>query len=248
MTEPDYRLVPVADFPDGDRQAEHLFTEHWPAFIFHDYGVKPYLTRRVEYFADLDFYLVEGDSRLIGGGWGVPIRWDGAIGDLPAGYTESLARSVEGHEQGVEPDTFVVMGAMVRSDEQGRGWAGRLLAAMRDAAGSHGLEKVIAPVRPTRKSSYPITPIEKYAHWRREDGSLFDPWLRTHERAGASVLAGAPRSQTMTGSVADWEKWSGLDLPASGDYVFPEGLAVLHVDRPRDTGTYHEPNVWMRHL
>jgi hypothetical protein len=59
VVEPCYRLVPVAEFPDGDRQAQTLFTEHWAEFIFHDYGVKPYLSRRADYFADLDFYLVE---------------------------------------------------------------------------------------------------------------------------------------------------------------------------------------------
>jgi hypothetical protein len=29
--------------------------------------------------------------------------------------------------------------------------------------------------------------------------------------------------------------------------VFPDGLALLHVDRERDLGLYHEPNVWVAH-
>ena len=47
------------------------------------------------------------------------------------------------------------------------------------------------------------------------------------------------------GAVAEWESWTGLPLPADGDYVFPGGLAALHVAHGH--GSYWEPNVWMRH-
>jgi len=36
-------------------------------------------------------------------------------------------------------------------------------------------------------------------------------------------------------------------FPESGDYVFPEGLAPVHIDRAADRGSYWEPNVWMVH-
>ncbi len=51
----------------------------------------------------------------------------------------------------------------------------------------------------------------------------------------------------MTGSVEEWEGWTGLLLPATGTYVIPGGLDVLHVDRERDQGVYIEPNVWVQH-
>ncbi|NEA36215.1 hypothetical protein [Streptomyces sp. SID13031] len=43
------------------------------------------------------------DRRLIGGCWGVPLAWDGTPADLPGGFTESLARSVESQEAGLPP-------------------------------------------------------------------------------------------------------------------------------------------------
>jgi hypothetical protein len=152
------------------------------------------------------------------------------------------------HEDGTEPNTLVVMGAMVRKDEGGRGWAGAILQALREEALGRGLVSVIAPVRPTLKQRYPLTPIETFTGWTRADGLPLDPWVRTHVRLGASVLGCAPRSQTITGSVAEWESWTGLDLPVSGEYVIPDGLALLSVDRDADTGIYHEPNIWMRHV
>lgn len=51
----------------------------------------------------------------------------------------------------------------------------------------------------------------------------------------------------MTGTVAQWEQWTGMQLPDSGDYVIPDGLSILQIDRDTDAGTYTEPNVWTQH-
>lgn len=244
----DLKLVATTGRTDLDEQAADLFSEVWPEFIFHDLGVKPFLSRRAEYFADWDFYALDRRGRLVGAGYGVPLLWDGTIENLPEGYTDALGRSVGEHDSGVAPNTLVIMGAMVRKDELGQGWAGKVVQALRTQAIEVGLLSVIAPVRPTLKERYPLTDIETFAAWTRADGLPFDPWLRTHARLGATILGCAPRSQTMTGTVAEWESWTDLRLPSSGDYVIPQGLSVLHVDRAADTGTYHEPNVWMRHV
>jgi hypothetical protein len=71
--------------------------------------------------------------------------------------------------------------------------------------------------------------------------------MRVHERLGARVATPLPRSLRITGTVAEWESWTGMDFPESGDFVFPEGLAMVHIDRAADRGSYWEPNVWMIH-
>jgi hypothetical protein len=234
--------------------AAALFDEHWPEFIFHDPDVATWLPRAHALFPTWDLYAVapaEQDhpsARLVGACYGVPIAWDRSVGDLPAGYTDTLRRAVIAHESQTPADTLVILGAVVRKDETGRGWAGRILGQLRERATADGLSAVIAPVRPTTKSRYPTIDIDTFASWTRDDGQPLDPWLRTHARLGARILAGAPRSQTITGSVADWERWTGLALPSSGDYVIPDGLGLLHIDRDADHGVYHDPNVWMRHL
>ncbi len=43
------------------------------------------------------------------------------------------------------------------------------------------------------------------------------------------------------------ESWTELRFPETGDYVFPAGLATVHIDRDRDLGEYWEPNVWIIH-
>ena len=73
----------------------------------------------------------------------------------------------------------------------------------------------------------------------------FDPWLRVHEVIGGRILALAPESMRITGSVTDWEQWTGMAFPEDGEYVLPGGLATLLVED--GAGTHVEPNVWMLH-
>jgi hypothetical protein len=140
------------------------------------------------------------------------------------------------------------MGAAVKADQQGRGLAGKALTALRDRVDAAGLKRVIAPVRPALKSRYPLTPMESFARWTRSDGLHIDPWIRTHQRLGASILADAPRSMTITGTVPDWENWAAMAFPESGQYVVPKALDLVAIDCERDQGTYTETNLWMRHL
>ncbi|MFJ8579415.1 hypothetical protein [Micromonospora sp. NPDC093277] len=223
-----------------------LFTGGWPEFIFHDKETERYIGRVRELFRHLELVLLD-DGEVVAAGWAVPLRWNGQIDDLPAGYNDSLARAINVHDAGESPDTLVILAAQVRHDVQGKGLAGELLTALRHLAEQAGWPRVICPVRPTLKDRYPLTAIDRYIEWTRPDGAPLDPWVRTHWRLGARVLAPAPCSQVITGTVADWQTWTGMAFPDSGDYVIPDGLSTLHIDREADQGLYVEPNVWLRH-
>jgi GNAT superfamily N-acetyltransferase len=157
--------------PRPNDQMAHLFAGGWPAFITADQEVKRYIGRVRELFADLELVLLDSDDVIVAAGWAVPIRWSGEPADLPDGYTGSLARAVDGHERDHSPDTLVVAAAQVRPDLRGQGVAGELLTALRHLADERGWARVIAPVRPTLKVRYPLTPIERFASWTREDPS-----------------------------------------------------------------------------
>ena len=140
------------------------------------------------------------------------------------------------------------MVVMIPRGLRGRGLSATALKAMVELARQHGLEALIAPVRPSWKEQYPLVPIDHYAAWRRSDGFLFDPWLRVHERVGAALLKPEPHSLRITGHVAEWEQWDiATAFPESGDYWFPGGLATVAIDHDSDSGKYWEPGVWMLH-
>jgi hypothetical protein len=71
--------------------------------------------------------------------------------------------------------------------------------------------------------------------------------MRVHERLGARVAVPLPHSLQITGTVDEWETWTAMSFPESGEYVFPEGLAPVVIDTSQDRGRYWEPNVWMVH-
>jgi hypothetical protein len=127
------------------------------------------------------------------------------------------------------------------------GVSAELLLFMKQLARRHGLSSLVAPVRPSLKELYPLTPMERYVRWRRTDGLLFDPWLRTHERIGGRLAAIAPKGNVFRGTVSEWERWTGLALPDSGEYVVRGASHPVSIDRERDEGILTEPNVWMVH-
>lgn len=228
-------------------QLSQLFASGWPAFITADRVVAAHIGRVRDLFGDLELVALDGDDVAVGAVWGVPIRWTGDPGQLPAGYTGALVQSVRDHDRGDAADTLVVMAAQVHPDRRGLGTAGVLLTAMCDLAAARGLDRVVVPLRPTLKVRYPLTPIEAFARWTRPDGSPLDPWVRGHWKLGARIIATTDHSQTMTGTVRQWETWTGMVLPDSGTYVIPDALSTLSVDRDREEGILVEPGIWVRH-
>ena len=244
----DIEVVTTSERHDLDKEAEAAFRPTWPEFIFHDPVTDEYIKRVELYFPSYDVMLLE-EGKVVAGAWGVPLQWDGQVSGLPdGGYDGALASAVTGQESAVPADTLCIMAAAVRADRQGAGLAGKVLSALRERATAAGLRHVIAPVRPALKSRYPLTPMDNFARWMRADGLHIDPWIRTHQRLGASILASAPRSMIITGTVAEWEEWAGMAFPESGLYVVPDALDLVKIDQQQNRGTYEESNLWMQHL
>ncbi len=223
------------------------FGPGWPAFIFHDPVARQLMPTVDRIFSEFNLVLLDQNDVVMAGGWGVPLSWDGTVEGLPVGWDGALERSVAEHEASSAPNALCAMATEVVAAHRGTGLAGRVLDALRERGQAGGLAGMIAPARPTLKHRYPLIPIERYAAWTRTDGMPFDPWLRTHCRIGGTVLAAEDNAMLIEGTVADWEDWTGMAFPESGQYVVPEGLAPVTVDRERDTARYVEPAVWMLH-
>lgn len=240
------RLVTAAERPTLSEEGAAA-EEIWPEYNLHG-EVPSRLWPRL--YADLpgfQFGLVEqATDELVAKGHTVPCAWDGTEESLST-FDATLAGAFALLDAGGTADTLCAASAEIPPHHRGRGLARVVLEAMAALADRAGLARLIAPVRPSLKHRYPTIPIARYAAWRREDGQLFDPWMRVHERLGARLGPTAPHSLQITGTVGEWETWTGLAFPDTGDYVFPEGLAPVSIDRRADTGIYWEPNVWMIH-
>lgn len=237
------KLVTLAERPDLLGPGWERTKDVLPEYNNHGDVLNVYWGRLPEERPDFQFYLVSDEGEVLARAHSLPLRWDGTIADLPEGIDGGIARGVD--EGGA--NVLCALLVTVPRDVQSRGLSTAALRAMRELAHRHGLASLIAPVRPSWKERYPLVPIERYATWRRSDGLLFDPWMRVHERLGASVLKAEPHSLRISGTVAEWEEWTQMLFPASGDFWFPGGLTTVAIDRDHDVGRYWEPNVWLRH-
>jgi GNAT superfamily N-acetyltransferase len=221
----------------AERDLRHTGPSVWPEFMLHDAVASTFWPRLFEVYPDFQLWVVDGKETVAFAN-SVPVNWDGI--PEPRGVDWAVSNGVVG-----VPTTLCALALGIAPEYREQGLAGLLLHRLTGLAAGHGFGALIAPVRPTWKERYPLTPIERYMRWRREDGLLYDPWLRVHERLGADLLEEAPRSMTITGSRAEWEEWTGLQFPEDGDYVVPGALVPVRFESGH--GTYVEPNVWMRH-
>lgn len=220
----------------------------WPEYNLHGDVLNEWWGYLDSELPEFQFVLYdEVEDSVVAEGHTGPLVWDGRDHNLPPGIDSALELIFRQRRARGPVNTLCALAAETPRDGRQRGLAVEILGAMRTIAQRTRLTHLVAPVRPSWKERYPLTPIERYIGWRRADGQLFDPWMRVHERLGARVSTALPESLRITGTVAEWESWTGLAFPESGDYVFPEGLATLCVDRDSDRAAYWEPNVWMIH-
>jgi hypothetical protein len=220
----------------------------WPEYNLHGDVLNRWWGHLDEDLPEFQFVLYdETRDEVVAEGHTGPLWWDGSDATLPEGIDSAIEQIFAQLRAGKPVNTLCALAAESPREGRARGLAEQLLKAMRSIAQRQGLKHLVATDRRSLKERYPLTAIERYARWRRDDGQLFDPWMRIHERLGARVAIPLPRSLQITGTVGEWETWTGMAFPESGDYVFPEGLAPVHIDRPTDRGSYWEPNVWMVH-
>jgi GNAT superfamily N-acetyltransferase len=224
-------------------QSEDRFRSLWPEYNHHGNHSGSYFGALFPRHAEVQVLLIDDQvGEVVARGRTLPFRWDGLLENLPRGIDAVGPRALQ---ESAPPTSLCALAAEVLTEYQGRGLSGILVEAMAAVARRSGLRPLVAPVRPSRKDRYPLTPIDRYARWRREDGLPFDPWIRVHARLGGTVLRPEPMSLEITGPLEDWEKWVGMPFPEDGEYVFPGGLAPLSATR--GIGSYWEPNVWILH-
>ena len=236
----------LAERPDLIDEQDRLMEQEWPDFVIEGEGAYGWNELFSE-FREYQFVLVE-EGGIVAIGNTIPLGLEREVSDLPAeGWDWALAKGHEDKRNGADPDTLCALSATVVSDHRGKGLARALLDQMKRIARAEGLQRLIAPVRPTRKSEFPLIPTASYAAWNRQDGEPFDPWLRVHLRAGGRVIRVASRSMTIGGTLQQWSRWTEQEFPGSGEYTIPGGLVPLSVDIEAGRGEYVEPNVWVVH-
>lgn len=244
-----YRVITGAEQPDLVNQANKRIGAEWPEFMLHD-PVSDGFTDLYAKLPEYQFVLVDRQTdEVVSLGNSIPLCFDGTPEDLPDdGWDWAMTQGLDDLAHGRRCNLQSAIQVVVFGDRRGRGISGHSVQAMKEIGRRHGLRSMIAPVRPSQKSDYPLTPIDRYIKWTKADSDLpFDAWLRVHVRSGARIIKPCPTAMRIKGTVTEWESWAKMRFPESGDYFVPGALVPVKIDVENDVGLYVEPNVWVYH-
>jgi len=225
--------------------ADEVSIPSWPEFMMQDTVANTHWYPMNKQFPEFQFALLEtGSQKWIAVGNSIPVSFDGALEDLPdRGWDWALESGVKAENPA---NLLCALAIQILPEYRGSRLSSLMIRIMREIGLSQGLDKLIAPVRPNRKSVYPLTPMNVYIEWLKK-GRPFDPWLRVHHRLGARIIKVCPEAMYISGSIESWQKWTGLTFLTSGDYIVPGALSPVQIDVESDRGEYVEANVWMIH-
>ncbi len=242
-----YRLVTHAAQPIPRDIEQRIVGEGWPAFMLEDPVANMYYTRWYSDFPAYQFVLYDGEM-VVALCNSIPFKWDGNLDSLsPRGWDWVMEKAMKEYDAGVAPNAMSALSITIAASHKGKGVSQYAVAGMKQIARQNGMEALFAPVRPSLKSSYPLTPIERYITWTTAEGAPFDPWIRVHWRAGARIIKACIESMVIPGTLAEWEGWTGMRFPENGLYIVPDALVPVRIEPENDWGEYIEPNVWMQH-
>lgn len=242
-----FQIVPYREKPEYLEELSNLEEESFPAFINDDpvwNRVAPHFYKE---FAEFQFFVVDTEKdKVVGLCNNVPFNWDGNPGHLPS-YQEMLTGGLSDWQSGNHnPNTLSGVLGLIDPEYRGQGLPELMGLQCFNLTQEHKITSIMIAVRPTLKDKYPLVSIEEYVTWKREDGQMFDPWLRSQEQMGAELVKPEPKSTVIEGSIADWERWTDMKFPVSGEYWLPGGLSTLHIDLERGRGVHYEPHVWYK--
>ena len=135
--------VTAAARPDLLEAAWEATKDPLPEYNNHGNVVNEYWPRLTEELPDFQFHII-GDDEILARARCIPLFWDGTPDGLPAGIDGALAR---GFDQ-AEANTLCALVIMGPRSIQGQGVSAAAVRALGTIARSHGLQSLIAPVRP----------------------------------------------------------------------------------------------------
>jgi GNAT superfamily N-acetyltransferase len=244
-----FKIIIPSDFPNYRRLAGDIADASWPEFMLHDPIATEHWHELFDWFDEYQFALFDTENRRMAAmANSLPFYWDQPLEELPeTGWDWVFLNAIEQHQNGVIPNIQSAIQINIHPDYQGQGLSAQMVQAMGAIGKSKGFQHLVAPVRPTQKSKYPLTSIDDYIKWATDEGLPFDAWLRVHARAGGKIIKPCHEAMTIRGTRAEWEEWTGLKFPQSGEYIIPGALNPISMNVEKDEAIYIEPNVWMVH-
>jgi len=228
-------------------QYSQAIREAFPQIISESPIIKINWHKLEQYFPKFQQFLIASNGQLIGFINSIPFRFDNELIDLPdRGWDWMFEKGVDDVENNLSPNYLGGLQIIVRKEYQSQGYSKKILNHAKSLIVSSNLNKLIIPIRPTRKNEFPEMTMSNYMKLEK-DGKVFDPWIRTHLKSGADIIKVCNQSMIMTGDIKFWEVMIKRKLPKSGRYRLEGGLNLVNIDVENNMGSYIEPNIWIKY-
>lgn len=241
------KIFTLAERPDLQEELHAIQSTAWPEFLLHEAIANRYWHHLFIKWPQFQFGLLDAEeNQIVAAGNSIPLYWEDDVRQLPdAGWDWALQTGMTQAHGLDERNVQCALSIAILPQYRGAGLSHKMIEAMKQIGRDQGFRQLIAPVRPNLKKLYPLTPMKNYVQWTDEVDLPFDAWLRTHIRSGAKLVKVCSRSMMVSGSIEDWEQWTGLHLPESGLYVVDGALMPVKIMVDKKSGVYAEPNVWV---
>jgi GNAT superfamily N-acetyltransferase len=154
-----FQFIKPGDLSDYRDHAGDLSEVSWPEFMLHDTVANEYWHELFDRFSEYQFALLDRETnRMAAMGNSLPFHWDADLSELPEkGWDWVFLKAVEDHQTDVAPNIQSAIQIAIHPDYRNQGLSTEMIRAMREIGRSRGYEYLVAPVRPTQKSNYPLT-------------------------------------------------------------------------------------------
>ncbi len=242
-----YAVTTIEENPALATEVAEVVRSAWPTFMRLDAIAGKYWSELDHAFPELQIAVTDAQSgEVVASAHAVPLSWNAPLADLPEnGWDWALAKAFGDLEDGLPPNLVCGLEVSIAQGCRGKGLGALVMQTMKSAAKNRRAAGLVVPARPSLKSRYPLAAMASYVRWRNADGLPFDPWLRVHARQNGSIAHVCDHAMRIEGTVAQWEEWTAMRFPESGDYVVPDALVPVTIDCDSDRGVYVEPGVWV---
>lgn len=240
-----YKVVKFKERPDLYDLQDAICDNAFPEFMYYSEIADNYWKKMIAYYKEYQLLVVEEDQIITVINC-MPMNLDIPDEELPEeAFNWALEKGIKDFEAGKEINAVMGVQIIVPEAHQGKGISSIVAEELKNMCVKRGMKRLIIPIRPTLKSKYPITNVDNYITWKNKDGLPFDPWLRVHVRKNAKIINACKKAFEVKGTVKEWEAWTNMKFPESGEYVIEGALCPIVIDRENNLGTYIEPNVWI---
>lgn len=228
-------------------QYRKAVSKAFPRVINESPVIKKYWERLEAYFPEFQLFLIAPDGDLIGFMNTIPFQFEHPLDELPEdGWDWMFAKGIADFENKRTPNFLGGLQVIITAKYQKLGYSKRILSYAKTVVQSKQLQKIIIPIRPTKKHLFPTMPMNTYLKLK-EQNETYDPWVRTHLKGGAEIIKVCEHSMSIRGNVSFWESMLGEKVAKSGAYFLKGALKPIDIDLQKDLGEYKEPNIWIKY-